>query len=153
MISPKLQKEKQDIDDLFTLVTNFRGDPYIKALLTYYLCVRVSGFIENCVRIIFTEYSAPRTRDHVSVYVNKRLEKFPNPTYENICRLTREFNNQWHQTFKAGVTQQVRQSLGSINVNRNAIAHGGTSTITVGQLYSYYQDIIQLIAHLEQACV
>jgi len=62
----ELIRQKQEIDGLFSQVRGFSGDPYIKALLTYYLCIRVSGFLENCVRIIFTEYSMPRSKDHVS---------------------------------------------------------------------------------------
>jgi hypothetical protein len=148
-----LLKEKQEIDDLFNRVNGFTGDPYIKSLLTYYLCIRVSGFLENCIRIIFTDYSIPRTRDNVQTFVTRRLGKFPNPTYSNICNLAKAFSYQWNTNFKSNITAQIRQSLEAINVNRNAIAHGGTSTITVRQLASYYQDIVQLIEELEQACI
>lgn len=152
MHNPKLVQQKNEIDSLFGQISGFAGDPYVKSLLTYYLCVRVSGFLENCVRIILIDYSAPRTQDHVRTFVQGKLNRFPNPTFEQICKAVAEFNDQWNTSFKAGITPQVRESLKSINVNRNQIAHGGTSTITVGQLQLYYQDAVFLIEQLEQAC-
>jgi len=152
MKNPELLKEKREIDTLFSQVQGFAGDDYVKSLLTYFLCIRVSGFLENCVRIVFTEYSIPRTTDHVRNFVARRLERFPNPTFENICTLTKDFDDSWLRKLKSSITAQIKQSLYSINVNRNEIAHGGTSTITVGQLAGYYQDAVQLIEKLEQTC-
>lgn len=152
MNNPKLLQQKQEIDNLFGQVTGFTGDPYVKSMLTYYLCVRISGFLENCVRTILTDYADSRTKDYVRTYVTGQFERFPNPTFEHICRTIRDFSDQWQKDFKAGIPSRIRHSLDSINVNRNAIAHGGTSTITVGQLFGYYQDVILLIEQLEQIC-
>jgi hypothetical protein len=135
MLSPQLIREKEEIDTLFDEVNTFPGDLYAKSLLTYYLCIRISGFVENCVRIIFSEYSATRAQDQVKVFVSSKLERFPNPTYNNIIRITREFNRVWAQAF------------------RNAIAHGGVSGISVGQLANYYADVVQMIETLETSCV
>lgn len=152
MNNPNLVQEKREIDGLFGQVMGFPGDPYIQSLLTYYLCVRISGFVENCVRIILTDYSVPRSHDHVRNFVIGRLNRFPNPTFDQICKVIAEFDDQWNRSFKAGIPLPVRQSLESINRNRNAIAHGGNSTITVRQLQNYYQDAVFLIEKLEQTC-
>lgn len=152
MNNPQLVQQKYEIDALFGQIISFAGDPYVKSLLTYYLCVRVSGFVENCVRIILADYARPRTQDHVRSFVESKLERFPNPTFDQICKAIADFNDQWNQDFKAKIPAPVRESLRSINVNRNQIAHGGTSTITIGQLQSYYQDAVLLIKELEQTC-
>src|SRR2546425_1146039 len=36
------------------------------------LCIRISGFVENCVRIIFSEYSVTRAQDQVKVFVSSK---------------------------------------------------------------------------------
>ena len=152
MNNPKLVQQKNEIDTLFGQIISFTGDLYVKSLLTYYLCVRVSGFVENCVRTILADYATPRTQDHVRTFVEGKLERFPNPTFDQICKAIADFNDQWNQDFKARIPTPVRESLRSINVNRNQIAHGGTSTITIGQLQSYYHDTILVIDVLEQIC-
>jgi len=154
MIHSDLLKEKQLIDNLFGDIKAFQGDPYLQSLLTNYLCVRVSGFLENCVRIIFTNYSAPRSKDNIINFVGKKLERFPNPTYDNILSLAADFNTQWKNEFKKQVKSppQLLSSLNSINVNRNLIAHGGTSSLTIGELEQYYKDTVNLISILERCC-
>ncbi len=152
MNNPLLLDEKKLIDNLFRQITEFDGDPYIESLLTYYLCVRVSGFVETCVRGILVAYSTPRAQDHVHAFVVSKLERFPNPTFDQICKTIADYSDQWNRDFKNRIPDRVRGSLRSMNVNRNQIAHGGTSTITIGQLQQYYQDIILLITELEAVC-
>jgi len=153
VINPKLLGEKKAIDNLFQVIFGFNGDDYIKSLLTYYLCIRVSGFLENSIRIIFTDYSVPRTLDNVRTYINNKLEKFPNPTWDSIASLTGTFSEQWKKDIRAGVSQKQRTSLESINLNRNAIAHGGISTIAINDLLTYYNDVVLLIEEIERVCV
>lgn len=152
MKNASLVQEKDAIDRLLCDVKSFSGDPYVQALLTYYACIRVSGFAENCVRIIFNDYAIPRSKDYVQAFVNGRLREFPNPTWDRIMKLTRDFDGQWAEALKSRVTKQHRDSLGSINTNRNAIAHGGTSTITIHQLSQYYSDVVLLIEEMEDCC-
>jgi hypothetical protein len=152
MISSALLKEKRQIDDLFSHINAFTGDPYDKSLLTFYLCIRVSGFIENCVRIILSEYSIPRSRDQVITFIGNKLKKFPNPTYGAMVMIAKEFDDKWSKGFKGLTTRQHQSSIESININRNQIAHGGTSSITIGDLYKYYQDVVEVIENFEATC-
>lgn len=153
MRSYALQKEKNQIDSLFKDIDSYSGDPYYQALLTYYLCIRVSGFIENCVRIIFLEYSMPNCKRQVKDFVSKKLERFPNPNWAEIVKLVREFNDQWAIDLRNSTTPQHRSSISSIIKNRNNIAHGGTSGITLRELKNYYLDVIHVVEKLEEKCV
>lgn len=152
MKNPSLVQEQDAIGKLLTDVKNFSGDLSVQALLTYYACIRVSGFIENCVRTIFSDYAIPRSKDHVQAFVNEKLKRFPNPTWGEIVKLTRAFDEQWATNLKSRVNQQYLDSLDSINTNRNAIAHGGTSGLTIHQLLQYYSDVVVLIEELENCC-
>ena len=153
MKNPKLLAEKKIVDDLFKQINSFTGDPFIKSLLTYYLCVRVSGFLENSVRTIFLDYSIPMSRGNVPTYISNKLKKFPNPTWSAIIELATDYNKLWADNLKKTIKPSVPSALDSINVNRNAIAHGSTSSITIGDLTSYYNDVLILIDELENVCV
>jgi hypothetical protein len=153
MKSTALLREKKQIDSLFNHVQTFSGDSYHKALLTYYLCIRLSGYVENCVRIVFTEYSEPNCKGQVVDFVNNKLKKFPNPTWSIIIKLTKEFNIKWADELKRLVEERHRVSLNNIILNRNTLAHGGSSRITIHELYNYYQDVTYLIEKLEESCV
>lgn len=152
MKNAKLLAEKKVIDNLFTEIENFIGDPYIKSLLTYYLCIRISGFLENSIRIIYTDYSNPNAKGNVFTFVGNKLKKFPNPTWSAILNLANDFDPNWKANIKNNIKPNQLTSLESINVNKNAIAHGGSSNITLSDLHSYYNDMVMLIDDVECIC-
>lgn len=153
MINPNLVSRQRDIDALFIEVGTFSGDPIIKAYLTYYLCIRVSGFIEDCVRTIFSEYADRNSQNFVRTFVEEKLRKFPNPTWSAIVSLTGDFSDGWATQLKARVDKPYQDAVDSIVRNRNNIAHGGTSSITLSELEGYYRDAMKVIEELEQICV
>lgn len=152
MINPSLIAKQKVIEDLFVEIKAFSGDALIKAYLTYYLCVRVSGFLEDCVRTIFSNYVDANSKNSVKTFVAKKLRKFPNPTWEAIYALTKDFDDGWVEYLKANVDQSYRDAINSIVSNRNTIAHGGTSSITLNDLEKYYQNAVNVIDELEKIC-
>ena len=146
-----ITKQKQ-IEDLFAEVGAFSGEPVVKAYLTYYLCIRVSGFIEDCIRSIFSEYVDVNSQNFVTVFVGEKLKKIPNPTWDAIIALAKDFDDGWYTQLKHSVGKPYRDALDSIVSNRNIIAHGGTSSITLSELEGYYRDAINVVNELERIC-
>lgn len=153
MKSVALQNEQNQIDKIIIQIRAFTGDPYFEALLAYYLCIRISGFLENCIRIYFLEYANQKCQDYVKTFMENRLKHFPNPTWGEIIKLIKDFNEQWVVDIKKSVSSQWLSSLESINNNRNNIAHGGTSSVTLHELVIYYQDIVNIIETIENICI
>jgi len=152
VIDPALQTKKKQLDAVFTEIEAFEGDPLIKAYLTYFLCIRISGFVEDCVRTIFSSYSDSNSSGYAKNYIASKLKKIPNPTTDAIFSIAAEFNKDWSDRLKKSVPVPQRESLNSVVSNRHAIAHGGTSPIVLSDLKRYYQDIIIIIQVLETCC-
>ena len=148
MKSTALLREKSLIDNLFVQLDSYNGDLYYEALLVYYLCIRVSGFLENSVRIIFSEYATSNCQGQVQEFVRNKLKRFPNPTWTEIVKLTGDFNKVWADNLKSVVTKEYRDSVESLSNNRNNIAHGQVSNITIRELKKYYTDIVFVIEKL-----
>lgn len=157
MKNPELIKGKVQIDSLFKQVRIFSSDPSadpeIVAMLTYYLCVKVSGFVETSIRTILMEYAEQHSSDKATKFIEKRLERFPNPSMSTIVELIKSFGDVWAKDFKNKVDETSRTALENINKNRNAIAHGGVSSITLRELENYYNEVITIIQQLEAICV
>ncbi len=154
MINSLLLQEKNSIDILLYRIKYFTGNPYDKALLTYYLCIRISGFIENCVRIIFSNYSQPpRSKDSVETFIMNKLKILPNLHFGKILGLISCFNNQWAKRLKSQISKNEIASLESIILNRNNLAHGGTSPLTLTDLEQYYLDVLSLLTKLESIVI
>jgi len=153
VINPRLIAKQKQIEDLLVKVRAFSGDAEVKAYLTYYLCIRISGFIEDCVRFIFSEYVDANSQNSVTVFVTEKLKKIPNPTWSAIVSLAKDFNDTWAVQLKANVDKPNSEAVDSIVKNRNTIAHGGTSPITLNELETYYRDAVIVVDELEKICV
>lgn len=153
MRNPRLLSKQKQIEDLFLELDAFVGDPVIKAYLTYYLCIRVSGFIEDCVRSIFSDYADANSQNAVTTFVVEKLRKFPNPTWSAIVSLAKDFNDNWSVQLKANVSKTYSDAVDTIVSNRNIIAHGGTSSITLSELKTYYKNVLNVIDELDKTCV
>ena len=153
MINPRLLAKQKQIEDLFLELDTFVGDPIIKAYLTYYLCIRVSGFIEDCVRSILSDYADANSQNSVTNFVVEKLRKIPNPTWGAIVSLTKDFNENWSAQLKANVDKTYSDAVDSIVSNRHTIAHGGTSSITLSELETYYKNALKVIDELERICI
>ncbi len=149
----RLLSKQKVIEDLFIEIDAFSGDPIIKAYLTYYLCIRVSGFMEDCIRSIFSEYVDANSKDAAKNFIFAKLKKIPNPTWGTITSISKEFDENWNSQLNKQVTKPYREALESIVSNRNVIAHGGTSAITLRDLETYYREAINVIDELEKICI
>jgi hypothetical protein len=148
-----LVSRQKVIEDLFVEVRAFVGDPLIRAYLTYYLCIRVSGFIEDCVRTIFSDYVDTNSKNSVKTFAIGKLKKFPNPTWSAILSLVKDFDSNWAEQLKLRIDPSWSDGIDSIVSNRNTIAHGGSSSITLNELDGYYRKALLAIDELEKVCV
>ncbi len=120
--------------------------------LTWYLCVRTSGFLENSMQIILLEYVQSKTSDiPTQSYVEQNL-KFVSAQYDDILKTVRRFNEDWRILLRKNNVQQYKSVLNNLVENRNHIAHGRDSQITIQELQDYFSQIQDLVELLHNTC-
>ena len=111
------------------------------------------GDIEDCVRTVFSDYVDANSKNSVKTFAIAKLKKFPNPTWSAMLALAKDFDEDWAKQLKTNVDNSCSDAVDSIVTNRNIIAHGGPSSITLNELEGYYRKAIQVIDELEKICV
>jgi len=144
------------LQDLFNEVTRLHSsgsiDTDLFVQLTWYLCVRISGFLENSVQIILLEYVQSKTSDvPTQNYVEKNLQ-LVNANYNDIVGTVRRFNENWRTSLRQNNVQQYKSVLNNLVENRNQIAHGRDSNITIQELQDYFTQIQNLVLLLHNTC-
>ena len=120
--------------------------------LTWYLCIRTSGFLENSLQIILLEYVQSKTSDvPTQDYVQSNL-KFVSADYDGILKTVKRFSDTWRTSLTKNNVKQYRSALNNLVENRNHIAHGRTSKITIQELQSYFIQIQNLLLLLHNTC-
>lgn len=114
--------------------------------LTKYAVIKACGTIEQCFKAIVCDYQIAQHPLPVKNYINETFRNSSmNPSYENICKSLKKFDDNWNQQFKDGVNGNVdsarlKNSLQSLNNSRNTFAHGGSPNVTFADIQMYYAD-------------
>lgn len=116
-----------------------------------YLVVRVSGLIEQVVTEVIVAHVTAQASPTVVSHVSWRLGIFQNPNIDRILQLVGSFNRVWREDLDAAVTFAERGALGSINAQRNLIAHGQPSTISLSQVGQYYGEVATVLRKVAAA--
>lgn len=145
MSSIRLRHQERNLDNLFIEVSTLDEGEIIKAHLARYLCVRTSGYLENVVKSLISNYCDGSSPQPIQTFVIKRTKHSTNLGYMKLLRLLEEFSNEWKESFESRLTHQQKISLNSVVSNRNSIAHGNPDSITFNNIKDYYDDIKEVI--------
>lgn len=140
----KLEQQEKKLDRLFQTVQNV-SDEEEKALLSKFLCVRASGFIENSIRNLIGEFMLGTSPRQIQSYVNKETKYITNLRYDKLLEILNSLDRNWKETFESKITDEQKAALNSIVSNRNNIAHGENDAISYGLMKKYYERIKEVV--------
>jgi hypothetical protein len=146
-----IHQQKKHLDDLFKAARNL-NDLEMQSHLSRYLCVLVSGFLENSVEFCLSEYSRRVSNPVVSNFVSVKLRGFQNPKMGAILEVFGSFDPEWKTQIEAATQGQLSDSVNSIMGNRHRIAHGESVALSLGSMAGYYQDAVKVVELLQSIC-
>lgn len=120
----------------------------LQGSLARYLCVLASSYLETSCRQLVVEYARCRSDHTVVKYVETAVSGFRDPNMEKILQLIGRFSVSLRDTVTQQVSDKTKESVDSIYANRNSVAHGRQSGISIGQIRGYYEDAKALVVRL-----
>lgn len=153
MRSSKIVREQQYLDNLFAKISNIQrispDDIDLQAHWARYLCILVSGFLENSISTIYIEYAKKKATPQITNFVEHKLERFQNPNMEKNFQLMASFDEEWGKQFKIRTEGEIKAAVNSIVKLRNDIAHGKSVSTTYINIKNYYQSSKKLLDVIE----
>lgn len=119
-----------------------------------YICVLSAGYVENSVREIYGQYIKKNSYSPAVIrYAIKQLDGVQNPRSEKLVKIATSFDQAWGRELQNHLDQNYRsEAVNSIMSNRNLIAHGRSSNITVGQISRYLDKVVEIAKFMETQC-
>lgn len=123
--------------------------------LTKYAIVRACGTIEQSFKTVVADHCANKSKAQVKRFLAVRVrDSSMNPSWENMCRLLRDFDEIWNADFKSVVNAdsdcaQIKLSLSSLVEARNNFAHGGNPSSTIGDVRVYFDHAKRIIQYMD----
>lgn len=139
---------KQRLDGAFARFDLVGPDLEVRADFARYLCVLVSGYLEQAIRELATEHCRLRAQRTVVDYVMQQLRRFQNPKTEAILTLVSGFDASWRGTAEAFIVDDRKTAVDSIVNVRHQIAHGENVGATFSQIHGYYQSAQEVVDFL-----
>ncbi len=156
MKNPNLAEKFSVIKSIISLANKLSENDEMQAHWAKYICVLASGFIEECLGELYREYcmkqKIPAT---ISQYLQSKFKRgynrdISNLTYDKILALTSSFSEKWKGELDDWIDDEKKGSISSITNNRNKIAHGGSSDVTLTNIEEWLEDSVEVMEFIEE---
>jgi len=138
----RLQKDEyiRKLDNDFKLADGAEDE--LQSVLAKYLCIRLCGFMEVCLKERIQTFVKDR-RSHIAIvtYVSKAIKDITNLNSKKLQAALKSFSEDWESYYVSNVTEEMKDTLGSLYTNRNIIAHGGNVDMSLTQLKAHYSNL------------
>lgn len=151
MNSRKVDILLAEIEKSINEIYGFRHASYKeKSYLAKYLTVIISGIYEESIRTIITEWVSKRGSPEIGKFVNSAMEYWSmNPNIEKIVKILNKFDNQWGREI-IQLPQKNKDAINSIVGQKNNIAHGRPSSITLVDIKDYFDNSRCVIEKIDE---
>ena len=155
-MNTKILQHKQRIDKLFQEVTTI-SDMRMQGEWAKYLCVLSSGYLENSLRILLSDYISRNSSREIQRYSEPIIGSLTNCKHGKIIKTLEQFDTNWASSFsekiekKSKIENEIKDSIDSLVQNRHDIAHGksiGVGYVTVKKYYEKANEAVEIMEEI-----
>ena len=148
-MNPSILAHRQKIDNLFKKVACFE-EPAIKSEWSKYLCILVSGFIEESLRVLLEKYCENKASANIQKFVGKKIDDITNCNANKIKKILDEFSSDWANEFTNKINDQIKTAIDNVVQNRHKIAHGKSIGMSYSHISNDYKNVKKAVEILEE---
>ena len=149
----QVEREKQRLDATFKRASSAIDDPELLSDFARYLCVLVSGFLEQAVIELLLEYVKRRSDDAIQRHVAQRLRRFTSAKANNITVLMGSFNLDWQNDLEKYLVDEHKDAVDSVVNLRQVVSHGRFAGVTMASVQRYYDRVKEVVDHIAGLCL
>ncbi|MEY2911461.1 MAG: hypothetical protein RLZZ184_770 [Cyanobacteriota bacterium] len=148
-MNPSILAHRRKIDNLFEKVACFE-ELAIKSEWSKYLCILVSGFIEESLRVLLEKYCENKAPANIQKFVVKKIDNITNCNTGKIKGILDDFSSDWGNEFTNKINDQIKTAIDNVVQNRHKIAHGKSIPMSYHNILNYYNNVKKAVEILEE---
>jgi len=141
----EVDRLRKRLDATFARAPDSSADAEVQADFAKYLCVLVSGFLENATVALVLHHASTRSAPEIAAYVENQLKHWTNPKAEKLCNLMGAFNREWGTKTTEYLVDERKASLNSLVALRHKVAHGESVSTSLSQVKAYRDSIYEVV--------
>jgi hypothetical protein len=128
-----------------------KADLELTSDLTKYACVLVSGYFEKSLYFILVSHCRVRVSSSLLRYISLSFIGITNLTMGKTLKTINKFDNNWENNIKANPRYlEYKAALDTLVSQRNRIAHGEDSQISLSILEGYFNSCKSFLNDLKR---
>lgn len=144
----EVSRLRKRLDATFGRVPSSSTDVEVQSDYAKYLCVLVSGFLENAIVALALNFVERRSAPEITSYIERHLDHWTNPNTEKIINLLGAFSSDWRNNLTAYLVDERRDSINSLVALRHKIAHGESVGTSLSQIKEHYRMILEVVDYI-----
>jgi hypothetical protein len=149
----EVRRLKQQLDATFARAAGLGDSIELRSDFARYLCVLVSGFLEQAVVELILEHARKRAGPSVQEYVESQMRRFINAKAQKLIELLGSFDLDWGKDMTAFfATEGTKEAVDSVVDLKNTIAHGRSVGVTIARVTAYYEQVQKVVLKIADLC-
>jgi hypothetical protein len=124
------------------------GQIELRADFARYLCVLVSGYLDQTIRDMTAEFVKLRSQPVIADLVVKLTDRTTNLKSSKLREHVLMIDRTWEAQLDLLLVDRTKAALDSVVALRHRIAHGQSADVTLARMLDYYVEIKKCIAGL-----
>ena len=150
----EVERRRRQLDTTFARARGLDADAELLSDFARYLCVLVSGFVEQATIELLLEYVRNRSERSIQSYVERRVRRLSNLNTPKLISVLCSFDPEWRSKLEGFIVNEYKDALDGIVDLRNTVAHGGyAGGVTLSNVDGYYTRIKKIINRIADLLV
>lgn len=145
----KVASDRKRLDLAFSLIEGVEIDAQLINHYCRYLCIRISGFVEEALKALVSEYARACANPYVHNYVSDQVSKVWGINRDKLQSVIQVINPDWWKELEENFQTEL-EALHSIGKTRDNVSHGGDQGVTKDTVTSYRDQVYVLVRQLEK---
>lgn len=143
---------QQRLDVAFRRIKSVGPDLELQSDFARYLCVLVSGYLEQAVAELVLEHARRTGAPTLQRFVDQRTKHFTNANSQRLEDLLGNFDPDWRKDLEAFVVDDLKDAVDGVVDLRNKIAHGESVGVTYQRIADYYSRVQKVVDRIADLC-
>lgn len=141
----EVARQRRQLDTTFARARDLHADVELLSDFARYLCVLVSGYVEQTTIELLIEYARTHSDPRIQRHVERGVRQVTNLNSQRLIDVVGTMDPAWRSELEDFIVDEYKDALDGIVALRNSVAHGRYVGVTLSRATAYYTRVKKII--------
>ena len=141
----EVARQRRQLDTTFSRAGSLDADVELLSDFARYLCVLVSGYVEQTTIELLIEYARTHSDPRIQRHIERGVRQITNLNTQRLIDVVGTLDPAWRSELEKFIVDEYKDALDGIVALRNNVAHGRYVGVTLSRANEYYIRVKKII--------